>query len=291
MSETTDQVPPMPPAQEDDAAQPETQPEAAPPPPGEVDPQHLRLMEAVLFAATEPVPTERLAVFLPEATDLAAVLAALVGKYAQAGVVPVAVGTQDGGTAWMFRTADDLGPILAGSMSAPRKLSRAAVETLAVIAWHQPVTRNDIETLRGASIATGLFETLTEAELIRPAGRRETPGRPVLWATTEKFLAHFGLASLADLPDARQVRELGLGLFETAETEAEASAGTDAEIGAEAAPDAPAAGNEPQGEVQPGPPPESGAENPPGEPEPATDAATAEAAPDLPADAGQPPRA
>ena len=178
------------------------------------DPQHLRLVEAALFAAPEPLPEARLAALLPEGADLAALLAALAEKYAQAGVVPV-----QAASGWMFRTADDLGPILARSLAPPRKLSRAAVETLAVIAWHQPVTRTDIETLRGASIATGLFETLAEAELIAPAGRKETPGRPVLWATTEKFLAHFGLASLADLPDARQVQELGLGSFEVAEPE------------------------------------------------------------------------
>lgn len=179
------------------------------------DPQHLRLVEAALFAAPEPLPEARLAALLPEGTDVAALLAALVGKYAQAGVVPVQAA---GG--WMFRTADDLGPILAGAMAPPRKLSRAAVETLAVIAWHQPVTRTDIEVLRGASLGTGIFETLAEAELIAPAGRKETPGRPMLWATTETFLAHFGLASLADLPDARQVQELGLGSFEIAEPEA-----------------------------------------------------------------------
>jgi segregation and condensation protein B len=254
-----------------DAPEPDaTEPAAEVAPEGAVDPQHLRLLEAVLFAATEPVPTERLAAFLPEATDLEAVLAALVEKYAQAGVVPVRVGTQEGGMAWMFRTADDLGPILAGSLAPPRKLTRAAVETLAVIAWHQPVTRSDIETLRGASIATGLFETLTEAELIRPAGRRETPGRPVLWATTEKFLAHFGLAGLADLPDARQVRELGLGLFETAEAEAGA--------------DAPTATNEAAALTQAADEsPETVAATP-------TDA-PAEAAPGVPAEAEEPPRA
>jgi segregation and condensation protein B len=254
-----------------DAPEPDaTEPAAEAPAEGAVDPQHLRLLEAVLFAATEPVPTERLAAFLPEATDLEAVLAALLEKYAQAGVVPVRVGTQEGGMAWMFRTADDLGPILAGSLAPPRKLTRAAVETLAVIAWHQPVTRSDIETLRGASIATGLFETLTEAELIRPAGRRETPGRPVLWATTEKFLAHFGLAGLADLPDARQVRELGLGLFETAEAEAGA--------------DAPTATNEAEALTQAADEsPETAAATP-------TDA-PAEAAPGVPAEAEEPPRA
>lgn len=172
-------------------------------------PEHVRLLEAALFAAPQPLAEAELAALLPESTPLAPVLEALVARYAQAGVVPVAAG---GG--WMFRTADDLGPILAGRLAPPRKLSRAAVETLAVIAWHQPVTRPDIEALRGASVSGEIFEALTGLELIAPAGRRETPGRPVLWATTPQFLAHFGLSRIEDLPDWRQVKALGLGLSE-----------------------------------------------------------------------------
>jgi segregation and condensation protein B len=176
------------------------------------EPAHLRLIEAALFAAPAPLAEAQLAALLPEGAALPPLLEALSEKYAGAGVVPVAAA---GG--WMFRTADDLGPALAAALAAPKKLSRAAVETLAVIAWHQPVTRGDIEALRGASISGDIFEALTGMALIAPAGRRETPGRPVLWATTPEFLAHFGLARIEDLPDWRQVKELGLGLGEATE--------------------------------------------------------------------------
>jgi segregation and condensation protein B len=174
--------------------------------------EHVRLVEAALFAAPAPVARAQLAELLGEGADLDGVLKTLVARYARAGVVPV-----EAAGGWMFRTADDLGPILARSFAPPRKLSRAAVETLAVIAWHQPVTRTEIEALRGASVSGEIFEALTALEFIQPAGRRETPGRPVLWATTDAFLAHFGLARIQDLPDWRQVKELGLGLSEAAD--------------------------------------------------------------------------
>lgn len=176
------------------------------------DPEHVRLLEAVLFAAPAPVPPTQLAALLPVGANLEAVLAALVARYAGAGVVPVQAA---GG--WMFRTADDLGPVLARTLATPKKLSRAAVETLAVIAWHQPLTRTEIEALRGASVSGEIFEALTALDFIAPAGRRESPGRPVLWTTTPAFLAHFGLAAVEDLPDWRQVKELGLGLSDAAE--------------------------------------------------------------------------
>lgn len=179
--------------------------DAAPAPAAE----HVRLLEAALFAAPAPLPEAALAALLPEGVALAPVLETLVARYAGAGVVPV-----EAGLGWMFRTADDLGPILARSLAPPRRLTRAAVETLSVIAWHQPVTRTDIEALRGASVSGEIFEALTALELVAPAGRKETPGRPVLWATTPQFLAHFGLARIEDLPDWRQVKALGLGLSE-----------------------------------------------------------------------------
>jgi segregation and condensation protein B len=174
--------------------------------------EHVRLVEAALFAAPAPLPRADLAALLGEGADLEGVLKTLAARYAGAGVVPV-----EAAGGWMFRTADDLGPILAQKLAPPRKLSRAAVETLAVIAWHQPVTRTEIEALRGASVSGDIFEALTSLEFIAPAGRRETPGRPVLWATTDAFLAHFGLAAISDLPDWRQVKELGLGLSDAAE--------------------------------------------------------------------------
>lgn len=176
------------------------------------DPDHVRLIEAALFAAPAPVTPVQLAALLPVGAELDAVMAALVARYAGAGVVPVQAA---GG--WMFRTADDLGAVLARTLAQPKKLTRAGVETLAVIAWHQPVTRTEIEALRGASVAGEIFEALTGLEFIVPAGRKESPGRPVLWATTDAFLAHFGLARIEDLPDWRQVKELGLGLSEAAE--------------------------------------------------------------------------
>lgn len=184
----------------------------APSPGPPADPDHVRLVEAALFAAPAPVAPAQLAALLPVGADLDAVLAALVARYAGAGVVPVAAA---GG--WMFRTADDLGGVLARNLAQQKKLSRAAVETLAVIAWHQPLTRSEIEALRGASVSGEIFETLTALDFIVPAGRKETPGRPVLWATTPAFLAHFGLARIEDLPDWRQVKELGLGLSDAAE--------------------------------------------------------------------------
>jgi len=174
--------------------------------------EHVRLVEAAIFAAPAPVPRAQLAQLLGAGADLDGVLNTLAARYAGAGVVPV-----EAAGGWMFRTADDLGPILAQNFAPPRKLSRAAVETLAVIAWHQPLTRTEIEALRGASVSGDIFEALTALEFIAPAGRRETPGRPVLWTTTDAFLAHFGLARLSDLPDWRQVKELGLGLSEPAE--------------------------------------------------------------------------
>jgi segregation and condensation protein B len=174
--------------------------------------EHVRLVEAAIFASAAPVPRGQLAALLGEGSDLDGVLKTLSARYAGAGVVPV-----EAAGGWMFRTADDLGPILAQSFAPPRKLTRAAVETLAVIAWHQPLTRTEIEALRGASVSGDIFEALTALEFIAPAGRRETPGRPVLWATTDAFLAHFGLAQLSDLPDWRQVKELGLGLSDAAE--------------------------------------------------------------------------
>lgn len=182
------------------------------PPEPTVAEEHVRLLEAAIFAAAAPVPRARLSQLLGEGADLDAALAVLAARYAGAGVVPV-----EAAGGWMFRTADDLGPILAQDFAPPRKLTRATVETLAVIAWHQPLTRTEIEALRGASVSGEIFETLSALDFIAPAGRRETPGRPVLWVTTDAFLSHFGLARIQDLPDWRQVKELGLGLAEPAE--------------------------------------------------------------------------
>jgi segregation and condensation protein B len=143
---------------------------------------------------------EALAALLPEGTDLPALLAELEALYAGRGVELVAVA---GG--WQFRTAPDLAPHLRKVVSEPRRLSRAALETLAIIAYHQPITRAEIEAIRGVSLAQATFDALLEAGLIAPRGRKETPGRPVLWGTTETFLQHFGLRALTDLPKREEL--------------------------------------------------------------------------------------
>jgi len=165
----------------------------------------LRLAEALLFASAEPVPEAALAEVLPEGADPAAVLAALEAALAGRGVELVHVA---GG--WMLRTAADLAPLLRKRFEVPRRLSRAAVETLAIIAYHQPLTRAEIEELRGVALGQGTLETLVEAGFIEPKGRRESPGRPALWGTTKAFLVHFGLASLKDLPRLEELKAAGL---------------------------------------------------------------------------------
>ena len=155
----------------------------------------LRLAEAVVFAATQPVTPRVLSQILPEAADVDAVMAALTESYAQRGVNLVQVG---GG--WQFRTAPDIAPQLRKVVELPRRLPRVAMETLAIVAYHQPVTRTEIEEIRGASLSQTTLDLLLENGLVTPRGRRETPGRPTLWCTTPAFLAQFGLDSLRDLP-------------------------------------------------------------------------------------------
>ena len=165
----------------------------------------LRLLEAMLFASTEPVSEAALAARLPEGCDVAALVAALVEDYAGRGVRLVRVA---GG--WAFRTADDLAAHLRIERRVSRKLSRAAVETLAILAYHQPVTRGEVEEIRGVALSRGSLDVLLEAGWIRPLGRRRTPGRPTTWGTTSQFLEHFGLDSLADLPGIDELKAAGL---------------------------------------------------------------------------------
>jgi segregation and condensation protein B len=167
--------------------------------------QHLRLAEALLFAAGEPLSEEALGQRLGDAADVAGVLRDLAASYDGRGVNLVRLA---GG--WTFRTAPDLAPHLRIERPVARKLSRAAVETLAVIAYHQPVTRAEIEEIRGVSLGKGTLDTLMEAGWVRPKGRRMTPGRPLLWVTTKGFLVHFGLDVLGDLPAAEELRAAGL---------------------------------------------------------------------------------
>jgi segregation and condensation protein B len=167
--------------------------------------QHLRLLEAVLFASAEPLAPMELARHLPEDADLGALLEELAGLYANRGVNLVCRGER-----WAFRTAPDLAPKMQLETSVTRKLSRAAVETLAIIAYHQPVTRGEIEEVRGVALSRGTLDTLLEAGWVRPKGRRRTPGRPVTWGTTPGFLDHFGLESLDALPGLGELKAAGL---------------------------------------------------------------------------------
>jgi segregation and condensation protein B len=160
----------------------------------------LRIAEALLFASDRPVTPGRLAEALPEGADAAAVIAALAERYAGRGVELTAVA---GGYA--FRTAPDLAAALVKVVEAPRRLSRVALEALAIIAWHQPVTRAEIEEIRGASLSQATVDALLEAGLVATRGRRESPGRPALWGTTPRFLEQFGLRSLAELPKREEL--------------------------------------------------------------------------------------
>lgn len=167
--------------------------------------QLLRLLEAILFAAAEPLGERALQERLPEGADVPALLESLGSEYANRGVNLV-----QAGKTWAFRTAPDLGPLLTRQAEVVRRLSRAAVETLAIIAYHQPVTRAEIEEIRGVAISKGTLDNLLESGWIRPRGRRQTPGRPVTWGTTDAFLHHFDLETLDDLPGINELKAAGL---------------------------------------------------------------------------------
>lgn len=173
----------------------------------ETRPEELRLLEALLFAAAEPVDEKILGKRLPPETDVRALLKRLALDYAPRGINLVRAGN-----GWAFRTANDLAWLLTHESVEPKKLSRAAVETLAIIAYHQPVTRAEIEDIRGVAAAKGTLDVLLETGWIRPRGRRKTPGRPLTFGTTAAFLSHFGLEQLADLPGLDELK--GAGLFD-----------------------------------------------------------------------------
>ena len=168
-------------------------------------PQHLRLIEALLFAGTQALDEKELADRLPNDANIPVLLADLTELYANRGVNLVKVA---GGYA--FRTAPDLSEKLKIEKPVTRKLSRAAIETLAIIAYHQPVTRTEIEQVRGVGLSKGTLDLLFEQNWIRPMGRRRVPGRPVTWGTTDFFLEHFGLPSLDDLPGQEEMKAAGL---------------------------------------------------------------------------------
>ncbi len=165
----------------------------------------MRAVEAVLFAATEPLSVADLRRHVGGDVDVAAALAALAQDYEGRGVELVMRGER-----WHFQTAPDLAHYLRREQEEPRKLSRAGIETLAIIAYHEPVSRAEIEAIRGVQISKGTLDVLMAAGWIRPAGRREVPGRPLTYATTPAFLTHFGLASRRDLPGIDDLRAAGL---------------------------------------------------------------------------------
>lgn len=168
-------------------------------------PDEFRLLEALLFASKEPLDEATLAKRLPQGADVRASLRALQLEYAPRGVNLVRIGRK-----WTFRTAGDLAWLLTKNVVQTRKLSRAAIETLAIIAYHQPVTRAEVEEIRGVAAAKGTLDVLLETGWIRPRGRRKVPGRPITYGTSEVFLSHFGLEQIDDLPGLDELKGAGL---------------------------------------------------------------------------------
>jgi segregation and condensation protein B len=164
-----------------------------------------REVEALLFAAAGALSDADLIKRLPEGADIAAALAALQARYAGRGVELVCVAGR-----WRFQTAADRAWLMTDEREEPRRLSRAAQETLAIVAYHQPVTRAEIEAVRGVQASKGTLDVLLELGLVRMRGRRRTPGRPITYGTTDVFLEHYGLASVGDLPGAAEMRAAGL---------------------------------------------------------------------------------
>jgi segregation and condensation protein B len=188
-------------------AAPDPEPEPEAPPGGAVwsAADVVRMVEALLFAASEPLDARSIAARLPEGSDVGAALAGLKQAYAGRGVELAEVAGK-----WRFQTAADLGWLLVETRQEPRRLSKAALETLAVIAYHQPCTRAEIEEVRGVAVGKGTLDTLIELGWVRPRGRRRSPGRPLTFGTTDVFLAHFGLISVDDLPGKEDLKAAGL---------------------------------------------------------------------------------
>lgn len=165
----------------------------------------VRIAEALLFAAREPLSEDELSRAMPAGVSIRDVMAHLEPHYAARGVNLARIAGK-----WTFRTANDLGYLMTAEPEEPRKLSRAAIETLAIIAYHQPVTRAEIEEIRGVATARGTLDVLMEAGWVRMRGRRKTPGRPITFGTTEGFLSHFGLNAVGDLPGLEELKSAGL---------------------------------------------------------------------------------
>lgn len=167
--------------------------------------EKLRRLEAMLFASSDPLDAKTLARGLDPGDDVNALLAELQAEYKDRGVTLTRVAGR-----WQFRTADDLSYLLERQQKEERRLSKAALETLAIIAYHQPVTRAEIEEIRGVTTSPGTLDVLMETGWIRPRGRRRAPGRPLTYGTTEEFLVHFGLDSVKDLPGLADLKAAGL---------------------------------------------------------------------------------
>jgi segregation and condensation protein B len=172
-----------------------------------VTPEDVRIAEALVFASAEPVDETAIAAGLSPNADVEAVMEELRRLYQGRGVNLVRIAGR-----WMFRTADDLAWLLARETEEKRKLSRAAIETLAIVAYHQPVTRADIEEIRGVAVSKGALDVLMETGWVRVRGRRRAPGRPITYGTTPDFLVHFGLDAIGDLPGLDELK--GAGLFD-----------------------------------------------------------------------------
>ena len=170
-----------------------------------VEAEDIRIVEAVLFAAEEPLDAPNIADKLAANADVPAIMRAIGEKYAEAGF-----NLQKTGNKWVFRSAPDLAHALQKHVVQQRRLSRAALETLAIIAYHQPVTRAEIENIRGVSISKGTLDVLLESEWVKIRGRRRVPGRPVTYGTSDNFLLHFGLEGLSDLPGLEELKAAGL---------------------------------------------------------------------------------
>lgn len=171
----------------------------------EIEARALRILEAVLFAASQPLTQSQLAEHLPDGVEVGVLIKRLGTLYAGRGIV-----LQEVAGGYAFRTAPDLARHLTIYRSVTRRFSRAALEALAILAYHQPITRSEIEAIRGVSLSRGTLDQLLEAGWIKPKGRRAVPGRPVTWVTTPEFLSHFGLNSLDDLPGVEELKAAGL---------------------------------------------------------------------------------
>jgi segregation and condensation protein B len=169
-----------------------------------LNPEHLRMLEAILFAAAEPLSAKALATSLPQGADVPGLLAELQTSYEKRGVNLVCVAEK-----WQFRTAPDLAFLLRKEMPEQKRLSRAAIETLAIVAYHQPVTRAEIEDIRGVAVSKGTVDALMEVGWVKIRGRKRTPGRPVTYGTTEDFLVHFGLENVGHLPGTDELKAAG----------------------------------------------------------------------------------